>query len=275
MCFILFSIIHSTRKIPLCIYHVVIAIYSRLQLHNVLSQNWLLSKLLYEITHEKKKANRNNNTLNRKPRGWRRRIIRRRSETNDRTGHIHWIENDEIIEWKIVITNCRFKIAFIAFNNNSYQMNGTKFQWSGHQIRFENVVIHCTFHRVKVSIDSLGLSVALSSRLFRITSSRLYLFIFLANFLFRSFLLCVFRSFFRCCSVVSLNSRLIVVVFDQMIELNRVDISRTYQSYFCKPMNWQEVKENDKEEEEEPTNTFEYVFFFLLLFWFKSTTETN
>lgn len=111
-------------------YYIWAYVYSSfysLQLHIVLSQNWLLSKLLL-WNYLKKNNNR---------------------------------------RMKIVITNCRFTIAFIAFNNFVSTNERTNVQWSGHQIRFEQTIFHCNF--IVISIDSLELSIALSTRLFGVS----------------------------------------------------------------------------------------------------------
>lgn len=81
-------------------------------------------------------------------------------------------------------------------------------------------VFHCNFIKSSFSIDSFGLSVTLSRRLF------CYVFFFYFFLLLLLFLVC---------SVDMFGFFVVIVVgIGQMIELNRVDISRTYQSYFCK-----------------------------------------
>lgn len=69
-----------------------------------LSQNWLLSKLLYEIIIQERRKKKKKKKKEKEKKKFKKKNEAPLNKTY------------EIVEWKIVITNCRFTIAFIAFN---------------------------------------------------------------------------------------------------------------------------------------------------------------
>lgn len=87
-----------------------------------------------------------------------------------------------------------------------------------HQIRFENV-FSLQFHQVKFQLIRLGCQLLYLADYFAIF---FFCYCCCCLFLVRSFVHSFVFCFFFCGCI------------GQMIELNRVDISRTYRSYFCK-----------------------------------------